>query len=129
MSATHVEAETELCCRFLEDSEYYKLEELFREHNDEMPDPKLSRIAVVEIRETEEIIGFFCFQLYGHAEPMHIKEEYRHSGLWLKLVEMILPLTERSKTFIIAATKETEEMCIKMGLRKLKSPVYVKDVI
>ena len=58
-----VTSETELCCRFLENDEYYKLQDIFEEHKDEIPNPKLSRIAVVEVKETSEIIGFFCYQL------------------------------------------------------------------
>jgi len=128
MSA-NVASELELCCRFLEDNEYYKLVDIFAEHEDEMPDPKLSRIAVVEIKETEEIIGFFCFQLYGHTEPLWVAPAYRKEGITIKLIEMLLPLTERGKTFMIATTPEVVHLCEKLGLRKIKHPVYVKDVV
>lgn len=119
--------ETKFCCRFLENSEYWKLVDIFEEYNDKIPKPGLSRIAVIEIEETSEIVGFFCIQLCSHSEPFWIKEEYRKSGLWVKLVEMILPLAKKSRTFIIAATPETKEMCERLGLKRIESPVYVRE--
>lgn len=123
-----INPKTQLCCRFLEEDEYYKLLDIFIENNDEVPNPKLSRIAVVEEVESKEIIGFFCWQLQAHAEPMYIKEEYRNSGVWIKLIEMILPYTEKKRTYIIAATEQTEIMCEKMGLKRIESPVFVKEI-
>lgn len=125
--STSVKPETKLCCRFLEEDEYFKLEEIFKEHNDEMPNPKLSKIAIIEIEETEEIIGFFCFQLRAFSEPMWIHPNYRSSGLWVKLVSMILPLTEEKRTYMIATTPKVEEMCKRLGLKRVECPIYVKE--
>lgn len=123
-----VSPETKLCCRFLEDTEYWKLLDIFEDNNDEIPNPKLSRIAAVEVVETNEIVGFFCFQLFPHSEPLWIHPDYRNSGVWIKLVEMLLPLTEKKRTFMIASSPAVVEMCEKLGLKRISSPVYVKEV-
>lgn len=124
MSATK-EEET-LCARFLEPEEYFKLEPIFKEYNREnLPEPDWSKVAVIEL--DEEIIGFFVFEIFPIAGPMWIKPDYRSSGLWVKLVEMILPLAQRKYTYVIASKPETITMCEKLGLKKIESPVYVME--
>lgn len=128
MSSQVKEKEEEILnCRFLEDNEYSRLEELFRVHNDQLPNPNLSKIAIVERDSDKEIVGLFCYQLKGFAEPLWIAEDYRHNGIWLKLVEMILPLTEGHKTYMIATTVEVVEMCERLGLKRVTNPVYIKE--
>ncbi len=111
--------------RFLESYEYYKLEEVYRENGGELPHPNLSKILIAETQE-EKIVGFATVGL----EPMvvmWIDNEYRHNHLWAELVSTIYPLTQNVKTYVVATKIETQEMCERLGLRKLEYPVYVKD--
>jgi hypothetical protein len=121
-----------ICFRFLDESEYYKLIDIFEEYKGSIPNPKLSRIAIAETNEENpndrEIIGLYCFQLIPHAEPMWIKEEYRNTNIWYKLASMIEPLTQKKDTYIIATTELVERMCEAAGLEKLLIPVFVKRV-
>jgi hypothetical protein len=126
-----ISEDTKVCFRFLEDDEFSKLESVYDEYKDKVPNPKLSRIAVAEI-ENGEIIGFLTDTLVPHI-TMWIDEPYRHSGLWVKLVEMILPLAEKAveqgiNTYVVCNARETEEMCIRMGLKLVTVPIYVKEV-
>jgi len=124
-----VEGETELCCRFLEPDEYYKLESIFLENDDEVPNPKISRIYIIEVVETQEIIAFVDIVLVPMV-TMWIEPSHRHSGLWVKLIEGIYPISERNKrTYVVCTKDETIEMCKRLGLRLLDHPVFVKDSI
>lgn len=143
--------------RFLDETEHYKLVDIFEEYKGDVPNPALSRVAIAEV-ETEcincrafgrvfnnhgtsdecyvclgskkvtEIIAFFVYQLIPHAEPMYVKEEYRNSKIWLKLASMIAPLADKKDTYIIASTENVENMCNALGLERLQKPVYVKRV-
>lgn len=119
--------EETVCFRFLDESEYHKIEHIFKSFNSSLPIPKLSRIAIAEIESTQEIIGFFVWQLLPHAEPIWIKEEHRNTKIWLKLASMLEPLTRRKDTFIVAESEDVIRMCEALGLKQVLYPVYVKE--
>lgn len=116
------------CYRFLEDNEYHKLESIYKEHNDLIPSPTMSRIAIAESPEGE-IVGFIA-NTFTPMITMWIKEEYRNQRVWNGLVEMMLPLASKAlesglKTYVIASQPQTVMMCEKLGLRRIEEPVYV----
>lgn len=115
--------------RFLEKEEYYKLDCVFNEYQDKVPTPGLSRVAIAELESTGEIIGFFVCQLKSHAEPMWIHPDHRQGKLWVKLAQMLEPITRRSDTYIIASRPEVERMCEALQLEKVNHPVYVRKLI
>lgn len=116
---------------FLDPEEFHLLKPIFDEYNAILPLKSVSQIAIATDETTNEIVGFYCFQLLPHAEPLWIHPNFRNKGIWVKLVEMIYPLTERfsSPTFIHATTPEVEEMCKRLGLTKVTYPVYIKEKI
>lgn len=122
-----IKEEIKICFRFLEQNELYKLDKIYKDHNDIIPNPNLSYIYVAEL-EDGEIIAFCAFVLTPFI-TMWISEEYRGNGLWKEMVEGIMPFTEKAKTYVIATRVETQEMCLRLGLRLIESPVFVKDVL
>jgi len=114
---------------FLDPEDYHRLTPIFEENEGALPLPSISQIAVVEREDTNEIVGFYVFQLIPHAEPMWIHPDFRSSGVWVQLASMIEPLTNRRDTYIIATTPQTIAMCDRLGLAKIEHPVYVKRAI
>lgn len=113
-----------ICFRFLEENEYWKLVDVYNEYGGDIPNPKLSRVAVAE--KDDEIIGFAVFQLIPHAEPFWIREDHRGTNIWVKLASMIEPLTRKKDSYIIATTNEVVKMCEALELERVNHPVYVK---
>jgi len=122
-----IQEEQKVVLRFLEPNEFYKLEGVYKEHDDALPSPELSSILVAEL-EDETIIGFCAVQLNPFI-TMWIQDEYRHNGIWKELVEGVqqLPIVMKAKTYIVASRIETVAMCQMLGLRLIDKPVFVKD--
>lgn len=122
------EKSTKIIFRFLSSSEYHKLEPIYLQHNDSLPNPNISSICVAEL-EDGTIIGFCTIQL-SPMITMWIDEAYRGKGIWIGLVEDLptLPIIQQSRTYVVCTKDETIEMCKRLGLRLINHPVYVRDV-
>lgn len=116
---------SEICFRFLNEDEYYKLVDIYNERESEIPNPKLSRVYVAEL--VDEIIGIAVFDLRPHI-AMWIDPKFRGSKIWIKLASGIESsgLSSKADNYIIATTTEVVKMCEALELEKLECPVYVK---
>ena len=75
-----------------------------------------------------EFVAFYAFQLFPHAEPLWVKEEYRGNGIADKLADdMVAWLDEINARgwMAIADNPVAAKMCEARGWKKLEAPVYV----
>ena len=110
--------------RLLNPGEYEMLLPHFNDRAAPLPHPQLSQIA--GMFHGQQLVGFLCFQLLPHVEPLWIDEAYRDNGLWRQMAEMIKPFTEPLTSFIVADDASVEHMAKEYGFEIVEKPVYVK---
>lgn len=86
-----------------------------------------TRILVAE-DEHGTLLGFYCLQLFPHAEPLWTAPSQRGTGLADQLADMMLSFLVEVRArgwMIVADSPYAAKMCEARGMRKLESPVYV----
>ncbi len=115
--------------RVLEPQEWDKLKPIFTEFNAPIPQPSVATAVIAE-NEAGEIVGLLMLQLVLHSEPLWIRADQQHNGLWRDLHrEMEAQFSKTGGTYYAFSprggiAKMTEEV----GMEKLPWSVYKKEV-
>ena len=75
-----------------------------------------------------ELLGFNVVQMMPYAGPLFVIPSARGSGLAEELVdEMMIFLAKiKARGFMaIAQSPHTEQLCVKLGLKKVEAPIYM----
>jgi len=113
--------------RFLEDDEYYLLDEIYDGEGVARLDPNFSRV-VAAIKDGK-VIGIMVMQMVLHTEPIIIKEEWQGKGLWRDMAEMLdgyLTAIGIPGAYTQPMRDETKAIAGKMGYTESEHPLWVK---
>lgn len=113
--------------RFLEPDEYGKIGHLFTEEQAAMPDPLFSKVLVA--LDGEKIAGIMVAQMALHVEPIIIEKEYRGTGVWKEMADMLdgyLSGTGIAGAYAQPVHASTKHMCEQMGYTEMEHSLYLK---
>jgi len=116
----------EVTFRVLPAEEWERLIPFFGDNAQHIPHPAMSAVVVGEA--DGEIVLAHVLQLVYHAEPLVIREDYRHAGLWRESTRMIEGLFAKGNSYYIntdnAAVKNMAE---KNGMTRV-GELYRKEI-
>jgi hypothetical protein len=121
------DAELGLEVRFLEPEEYGKIAHLFTEEQAAMPDPRFSKVLVA--LDGEHVAGIMVAQMALHVEPIIIEKDYRGTGIWKEMAEMLdgyLSGTGIAGAYAQPVHASTKHMCEQMGFSEMKNSLWLK---
>ena len=115
--------------RVLAAEEWDKLKPIFAEYTAPVPRPEVATAIVAE-NEAGEIVGLLMLQLTLHAEPLWIRGDQQHNGLWRDLHhEMEVQFAKTGGTYYAFAPRGgMAKITEAVGMEKLPWIVYKKEV-
>lgn len=117
-----------MALRWLTEEEIEFLAPLFRNEGMSVPDPKTSRV-LAEV-QGRKVIGMIGVQLFPQVGPLWIHPEYRDPTLAISLASSMRKELEASSLdgyMVIAEHEFSAKFCELAHLRKVETPVYIKD--
>jgi hypothetical protein len=113
--------------RFLEPEEYGKIAHLFTEEQAAMPDPQFSKVLVA--LDGEHVVGIMVAQMALHVEPIIIEKDYRGTGVWKEMAEMLdgyLSGTGIAGAYAQPVHPSTKHMTEQMGFVEMENALWLK---
>lgn len=113
--------------RFLEPNEYEKIAHLFIEEQAAMPDPQFSKVLVA--LDGEHVAGIMVAQMALHVEPIIIEKDYRGTGIWKEMAEMLdgyLSGTGIAGAYAQPVHASTKHMTEQMGFVEMEHSLWLK---
>lgn len=92
-----------------------------------MPDPLFSKVLVA--LDGEKIAGIMVAQMALHVEPIIIEKEYRGTGVWKEMAEMLdgyLSGTGIAGAYAQPVHASTKHMCEALGFTEMEHSLYLK---
>lgn len=116
-----------LVVRFLEPDELWRIAPLFESEKAPLPDPNFSRVLVA--MDGEKVAGMMVAQMVLHVEPIIIEREYRGTGVWREMAEVLdgyLETCGMMGAYAQPVHESTKHMCEQMGYTEMEHPLYLK---
>ncbi len=113
--------------RFLDPDEYWRIAPLFETEAAPVPDPNFSKVLVA--LDGEKVAGLMVAQMVLHVEPIIIEREYRGTGVWRDMAEMMdgyLETCGMVGAYAQPVHESTKHMCEAMGYVEMEHPLYLK---
>ena len=88
--------------------------------------PDFSRVLVAEV--DGKIVGISCLQQVPFCGPLIVDREYRGNGVAEKLADDTIDSLRSMNArgwIVVAESPHVPKLCVKHGMRKLDSPVFV----
>lgn len=116
-----------LVVRFLEPDEYWRIAPLFEQEKAPIPDPGFSKVLVA--MDGEKVAGIIVAQLALHVEPIIIEKEYRKTGVWKDMAEVMdgyIAGSGIAGAYAQPVHPSTRHMCEALGFRELEHSLWLK---
>jgi len=116
-----------LVIRFLKPDEYWRIESAFKTERAPVPDPNFSRVLVA--MDGDKVAGLMVAQMVLHVEPIIIEREYRGTGIWREMSEVLDGYLETCGMFGAYAQpvhESTKHMAEQMGYTEMEHPLFLK---
>jgi len=116
-----------LVVRFLEPDEYWRIAPLFEQEKAPVPDPGFSKVLVA--MDGEKVAGMMVAQMVLHVEPIIIEREYRGTGVWREMAEVLdgyLETCGMMGAYAQPVHESTKHMAEQMGYVEMKHPLFLK---
>lgn len=113
--------------RFLAPDEYWRIAPLFEAEAAPLPDPNFSKVLVA--LDGEKVAGLMVAQMVLHVEPIIIEREYRGTGVWRDMAEMMdgyLEACGMMGAYAQPVHESTKHMCEALGYIEMQHPLYLK---
>jgi hypothetical protein len=113
--------------RFLEPHEMHLIAPLFEKEEAPLPDPNFSKVLVA--MDGDKVAGLMVAQMVLHVEPIIIEREYRGTGVWREMAEMLdgyLETCGMMGAYAQPVHESTKHMCEQMGYVEMQHPLFLK---
>lgn len=119
----------EVKIRILNADEFHRedLLEIFAAYESNIPNPQIATIQVAE--KDGKIVGFGVLQPRYHAEPIYVKEEFRHTDLHKRIIESLLKPFESIKglsIYVFSPNSRIFKLALRFGFKPTGWEVLVR---